>query len=163
VQALRQHALRRHEPLWRSPPLRLLSSRAVSCGRRLMLAFKALVTSQLQSRDAEIRFCSVSQSGFEPSLSGFVPAPTDAVILSLSIGCGGNGINSAVIEFLCNDAKRTSGMCESISVLSRETLAHRAPSTSMTTPPAPAFHIWSGRDRSGLVARSANRRAPCCC
>jgi len=42
-----------------------------------MLAFKALVTSQLQWRNAEIRFCSVSQSGFEPSLSGFVPAPTD--------------------------------------------------------------------------------------
>jgi hypothetical protein len=41
-----------------------------------MLAFKALVTSQLQWRNAEIRFCSVSQSGFEPSLSGFVPAPT---------------------------------------------------------------------------------------
>jgi len=42
-----------------------------------MLAFKALVTSQLQWRNAEIRFCSVSQSGFEPSLSGFVPAPTE--------------------------------------------------------------------------------------
>jgi hypothetical protein len=41
-----------------------------------MLDFKALVTSQLQRRDTEIRFCSVSQSGFEPSLSGFVPAPT---------------------------------------------------------------------------------------
>ena len=41
-----------------------------------MLGFKALATSQLQQRDAEIRFCSVSQSGFVPSLSGFVPAPT---------------------------------------------------------------------------------------
>jgi hypothetical protein len=41
-----------------------------------MLAFKALATSQLQRQDEEIRFCSVSQSGFVPSLSGFVPAPT---------------------------------------------------------------------------------------
>jgi len=69
---------RRQKPLWRRTPLRLLSSRAVSCGRLQMIACKALITRQLQHQDMEIRFCSVSLSGFEPSLSGFVPAPTEA-------------------------------------------------------------------------------------
>jgi hypothetical protein len=41
-----------------------------------MIAWKALITSQLHYHKTEIRFCSVSLSGFEPSLSGFVPAPT---------------------------------------------------------------------------------------
>jgi hypothetical protein len=41
-----------------------------------MIAWKALITSQLHCHKTEIRFCSVSLSGFEPSLSGFVPAPT---------------------------------------------------------------------------------------
>jgi hypothetical protein len=44
-----------------------------------MLTFNALLTSQLQQRDVEIRFCSGSLSGFEPSLSGFVPAPTGGI------------------------------------------------------------------------------------
>ena len=68
---------RRQKPLWRSPPLRLLSSRAVSYGRLPMIACKALITSQLHYHKTRIRFCSVCQSGFEPSLSGFVPAPTE--------------------------------------------------------------------------------------
>ena len=43
-----------------------------------MIACKALITSQLHYHKTRIRFCSVCQSGFEPSLSGFVPAPTVA-------------------------------------------------------------------------------------
>jgi len=41
-----------------------------------MIAWKALITSQLHYHKTEIRFCSVSLSGFVPSLSGFEPAPT---------------------------------------------------------------------------------------
>jgi len=66
----------RQKPLWRSTPLRLLSRRAVSCGLLPMIACKAPVTSQLHDQEIEIRFCSVSLSGFKPSLSGFVPTPT---------------------------------------------------------------------------------------
>jgi hypothetical protein len=43
-----------------------------------MIARKALTTSELHYHKTEIRFCSVSLSGFEPSLSGFVPATTAA-------------------------------------------------------------------------------------
>ena len=74
--ALRQHAVRRQKPLWRRLPLRLLSSRAVSCRRRRSIASNRLIASQLPPPAFKIRFCSGAQSGFEQSLSGFVQAPS---------------------------------------------------------------------------------------
>lgn len=100
AQALKPRTARRQKPLWRSPPLRLLSSRAVSYGRLPMVTCKAPITSRLHHRKTEIRFCSVSQSGFEPSLSGFVPAPTEANNVFAS-GCaaGTCGFGSEGLEF----------------------------------------------------------------
>ena len=58
VKALRPHAARRQKPLWQPPPLRLLSSRAVSCGRCHSVNPIRLGASHLRHFPKQILFCS---------------------------------------------------------------------------------------------------------
>jgi hypothetical protein len=56
AQACDPPAPRRHKPRWRRLPLRLLSSRAVSCKRLRSVAPKRLIASALPPPALEIRF-----------------------------------------------------------------------------------------------------------
>ena len=56
VKAFRYHAALRLKPLWQRLPLRLLSSRAVSCKRRRSIDSVRLVASHLPPSAFKIRF-----------------------------------------------------------------------------------------------------------